>query len=448
MAHRLDRILASAATWIAGFVLCVVPFHAFLTVWASSLVGHYTALRLWDDALLLVLVVLCCWWLVRNHALAHWFFGSLLVRLMLAYGVLTLILGFASLAKGDVVPKALAYGLLINLRFLLWFMAVLLTAQRSPFLRTHWRKLLLYPAALVVGFAVLQYTVLPHQFLGHFGYDAQTTIAPIETINHNPHYIRVQATLRGANPLGAYLVVVLAALFAYVAGRRRRWLAVAYGLLALFALYATGSRSAWIGAVLSLVVIALLRLPGRYRTWFAAAGLAVVLLAAGSYLMLKDNVAFQNAVLHTQSHSQVAISSNEAHASATESALGDVLRQPLGDGPGTAGPASVYNTGHNARIAEDYYVQIAQETGWLGLALLLGVFVLVGWELYARWRESQLALVLVASFLGLAFVALLSHSWADDTLAYIWWGLAGITLAKPLERTVLSTRAKASVTDA
>jgi hypothetical protein len=110
-----------------------------------------------------------------------------------------------------------------------------------------------------------------------------------------------------------------------------------------------------------------------------------------------------------------------------------VFRQPFGDGPGTAGPASVYNGNHGSRIAEDYYVQIAQETGWLGLALFLSVVVLVAMELYAQIGISRLALLLFASLIGVSFVNLLSHAWADDTLAFVWWGLAGIALGKPLK---------------
>jgi hypothetical protein len=44
-------------------------------------------------------------------------------------------------------------------------------------------------------------------------------------------------------------------------------------------------------------------------------------------------------------------------------------------------------------------------------------------------REDLLARVLLASLVGLSFVALVSHAWADDTIAYLWWGLAGISLA-------------------
>jgi O-antigen ligase len=91
----------------------------------------------------------------------------------------------------------------------------------------------------------------------------------------------------------------------------------------------------------------------------------------------------------------------------------------------------VYNAGHPTRIAEDYYVQVAQETGWLGLALFLSVLVLVGLELYRRIGSSRLALIVFAGFIGISFGNLLAHAWADDTLAYVWWGFAGIALGVP-----------------
>ena len=42
-------------SWVCGFIMAILllmPFHAFLTVWGASLFGHYTALRLWKEALL------------------------------------------------------------------------------------------------------------------------------------------------------------------------------------------------------------------------------------------------------------------------------------------------------------------------------------------------------------------------------------------------------------
>ena len=33
-------------------IILLMPFHAFLTVWIASGVDHYTAVRLWKEALL------------------------------------------------------------------------------------------------------------------------------------------------------------------------------------------------------------------------------------------------------------------------------------------------------------------------------------------------------------------------------------------------------------
>lgn len=434
----MQRILSDKsvriANWLVAAVLVLVPFHAFLTVWGSQLVGGYTVLRLWSAVMLAVLVGVVCWWLVKDTALRKWFFGSLLVRLVLAYAALTLVLGVVSWLKGDVSPGAFAYGVLINLRFLAWFLAVLLVVQRSSWLAGNWTKLVLVPAAVVVSFAVLQYTVLPHNFLAHFGY-GPGTIEAFETINNNPEYIRVQSTLRGANPLGAYLVVVLSVLGGLFMAGRRRIVCVVFGVAAAFALFASGSRSAWGATAVSLALIVWFRLSTtRARLVFAGVALVLALMAVSGFFALRHHADLQNAVLHTQDNSNISVTSNEAHASALREGLKDVASQPLGAGPGTAGPASVHNQVGGPRIAENYYVQIGQEVGWLGLALFLGIIVLVALELFQA-RASLLALVLFASFVGLALINFVSHAWTDDTLAFLWWGLAGIALARPLPKT-------------
>ena len=68
--------------------------------------------------------------------------------------------------------------------------------------------------------------------------------------------------------------------------------------------------------------------------------------------------------------------------------------------------------------------------GWLGVAVFLAIVTLVGIELYEKVSESPLALAALASCIGIAFINLLSHAWADNTLAYVWWGLAAIALAQ------------------
>jgi hypothetical protein len=204
-------------------------------------------------------------------------------------------------------------------------------------------------------------------------------------------------------------------------------------------LFFTFSRSSWVGALLSVVTLLFLsRLSAQSQKIALATAAGAIVVAAGLGLAFHNDMHFENFVLHTQSHSAAPTSSDQGHFTALKAGLHDLIHQPLGDGPGTAGPASVYNTGHPTRIAENYFIQVGQETGWLGLLLFLLINIGVGALLYVR-RSDPLALSLFASLIGLTFINLLSHAWADDTLAYVWWGLAGIALA-PLPK---KTAAKA-----
>ena len=427
--------LLRTANILVAVLIAAVPFHAFLTTWGASIAGHYTLLRLWEEIILVGLMVIVGYWLVREKSLRVQLFKSVLFRLIVAYALLTILLGIVALLKEQVTLKALGYGWIVNLRYISFFLVTLVVALRSEWLQTKYVRLLLWPAIFVGAFALLQYTVLPHNFLSHFGYNAQT-IVPIETINDNPNYIRVQSTLRGANPLGAYMVVILAAVVALWPTHRkqRQWLA-GVGLLAGEALLFSFSRSAWLGAVLAVGVVVWLSIRTKKARLVAgsiAAG--VVLMGIVGFLTLRNQAAVQNALYHTDEHSKVALSSNEARAAALKDGLSDVVHEPFGRGPGTAGPASAYNGSHGARIAENYFIQIAQEVGWLGLALLLTIFSLIMYDLVLKIRTSPLALLLFASFLGLTIVNLLSHAWVDDTLAFTWWGLAGVALAIPLKK--------------
>ncbi|MBX4197063.1 hypothetical protein KW801_00720, partial [Candidatus Saccharibacteria bacterium] len=45
--------IAQILSWLVVAILILLPFHAFLTVWLSSGLDHYTLLRLWKEFLLL-----------------------------------------------------------------------------------------------------------------------------------------------------------------------------------------------------------------------------------------------------------------------------------------------------------------------------------------------------------------------------------------------------------
>jgi len=424
-ASALKYGILSFTAAIIVVVLLIMPFHAFFTVWLGSNIGHYTAVRLWKEVLLALAALGALYLIafdkkVRLSTLYHE-----LTWLIVAYMAWQLIVGLWALHNHNVSAKALAYGLLINTRFLVFFLVAWVVGTRTKRINLRWSRLLIWPAIAVVAIGLLQAFVLPTDFLRHFGYNDKT-IYPYETINHNANYIRVMSTLRGANPLGAYLLVPFAGMLVLMTiGKRnwRRWWFLATLLVVLFFSF---SRAAWIGAGLVAATVGVMRLPRRDQIRAAYVTAAVLVVLGGITVLLRHNIQFQNIVFHTQEHSAVASSSNNGHLTALKAGVHDMVHEPFGAGPGTAGPASVYNN-HPARIAENYYLQIGQETGWLGLAMFLSIIGTVGYLLWKR-RTDPLALTLLASLVGISFVSLLSHAWTDDTLAYIWWGLAGIAI--------------------
>jgi hypothetical protein len=418
---RLTKLL----TWMVATIIILLPFHAFLTVWISSQVGHYTLLRLWKEFLLLAVTLGSLCILITDKKLRRKFSELWIVKLILLYSLLTLISGIIALGLNDVTVKAMWYGVLVDLRFLVFFLAVLVLASQTNWLQQNWQRLLFGPAIIVVAIAILQYWVLPYDFLRHFGY-SESTIFPYETINHNIHHLRVASTLRGANPLGAYLLIPICALVVLLLkykSQRQNKLITGGGLL--LALVFSYSRSAWIGAILSVLIIAWLSVKSKpVKKMFGLSVIGLLLATAAVAFTLRNNLNFQNAIFHTDSNSKIITSSNEDHSAAAKTAAKDVIHHPLGGGIGSAGPQSVYN--RRTRIAENYYLQIGQETGVIGMVLFITILAVVAAMLYEK-RTDPLALALFASLIGLCAINLLSHAWSDDSLAYIWWGLSAIS---------------------
>lgn len=431
---------------VAGVALIValIPFHAFLTVWGASLLGHYTLLRLWKELLVIPLGLVSLWLMWSAKPLRQQFFGSWLFRLMLAYFGLMVLLGLVALKQRTVNSAALYEGLIEDLRLVVFFFIAWVAASYTPWLKDHWRALLFVPAIIVVGFGLLQTFVLPADILRHVGYGA-ATIKPFETVDQNAQFVRVQSTLRGADPLGAYLVVVLAAITA-IASRlilKRRelnkhskeiLLLGLFGAASLVVLYFTYSRSAYIGAALAMAFAVWRTVPSkRVRHGIFVTALAACLVFGGAAYALRHNPTFEDTFFHTSQLSKSKHSSNQNHVIALKNGVHDLLHQPFGQGPGSAGPASVHNN-HPARISENYFLEVGQESGWLGMILFIVITVLIAKALWDKRAEAdQLAITMLASLVGLVVVNLLLPAWTDDTLAYIWWGLAGVAAATAIE---------------
>jgi hypothetical protein len=429
---KIVRILS----WLLAGIFILLPFHAVLTTWIGSNTGRLDLVRIWKEILILLMLPLAGWIIFKSENLRTWFKSSPILWLIRLYILLHLILGAYALSTHQVNSTALIYALIINLRLFAFFLLCYAVAAHSAFLKRYWRPILLFPALAVIAFGLAQ-PFLPIDFLKHFGYGSQT-IPAYQTVDADINYQRIQSTLRGANPLGAYLVLVIPALLLGLG--KYRLVRLAGLAAAAIVLFHTYSRSAWIGTVGALSSLEFWKSGLSRKTKQVLLVLAGILTLAGAgAYALRSNPVAQDTLLHTSSDS-VSVSSNAQRAAAIKSGLGDVISQPLGRGPGTAGPASFRNNGYIPRISENYFLQIGQEVGIVGMLVFISINALVAQRLWLK-RDELLAQILLASLVGITLINLVSHAWTDDTLALLWWGLAGICLA-PLTRAAKASRTK------
>lgn len=428
MKHAIDRFMHNILLWGVGLILALLPFHAFLTVWFSSTIGHYTALRLWKEALLGIVCVAALYVVARQPRTLIVLQKRKELQVIIGFALLYLLVisiwGLVAYTQHSVTAKALGYGVLSDGRFMLFLLVCIVAGTMyASFWRKHWTEFLVYPGLVVIALGLLQF-VLPHDVLRHVGYGPHT-IAPYIAVDNKPDYVRVQSTLRGPNPLGAYLVLIGAALTAAVLAHRKRYMA-ALVIACIVVLFGTYSRSAWLGFIVAVIIIVSQMIPRQLRKVAAVLALGAAIIGIVTIIGLRHNDTAQNIFFHTDETSQSATSSNQNRANAINEGVSDIIHKPLGSGVGTAGPASVYND-NKARISENYFLQIGQEMGIIGLALFAAINACIALILW-RARHQTLAAVLLASLAGLTLVNLLSHAWADDTLAYVWWGFAGIMI--------------------
>ncbi len=420
--------LARYLSYIIGAIFILLPFHALLTTWAGFNLGEIDLFRIWKEILIVPVGLAALYIALKDPKLKLWLKSSRLVLLILTYILLHLSLGFLALSKHKVNPEALIYSLLINLRFLIFFLVCLVAAAKSSWLKNNWPKLVLWPAVVVIVFGLLQQFVLQPNFLSHFGY-GHKTIPAYHTVDQKSDYLRIQSTLRGPNPLGAYILFIITVLIGLFASAKKRfwqnWVLIILSTVVLFYSY---SRSAWLGLGLSIIILGyLLSKKPKIKLIIIETIVGALIIIGSAAVLWNNSSVISTTLFHTDQTSKSPDSSNEVRSEALTSGLKSVIKQPLGAGPGTAGPASFRNS-KSPRLSENYYLQVAQEVGLVGLAIFVSINVIVAIELW-RSRKQTLSLILFASFVGLIIVNMLSHAWADDTLSLLWWGLAGIALS-------------------
>lgn len=426
---RIDTILLNILTGAFLIIIGLLPFHAFLSTWGGTAIGPLLVWKSWKEILLALLIPLVVWYCLRRPDITRVIWGRWYNKVIASYVVLTVVYSLTS----DASPDAAIAGLLMNLRFLaIFILAQVIIASGAPWLETFKKRLTVWMVAtgvILSGLAIAQVTVLPRDFLAAFGYDKDVTISPYLLVDENPDALRAFATTRGPNTFAAYLLLPLA-LTLILFFERRSWLLASSAGLMVIALFLTHSRSGWLGALAMAAVLAWTVLPrDKLRTWLKFGTIPVIVGGALVVWLATTVPALRLAIFHSggnDPNESLLEGSSSEHWSATWRGIQDILAAPLGEGVGTAGPASFYNT-HGADITENYYVQIGQEVGIPALILFAMLMVAVAqvlWKQKAAWPRA-----LLASFAGIAVINIFLHGWADDPTAMTWWGLAGLWIA-------------------
>lgn len=409
-----------------GGIIILLPFHAFLSTWGGTVFGPLLVWKSWKEILLACLLVPVIVYVVARPELAKLLARRWVNWLILLYIILNSVWAVLSPASAEAVIA----GLLFNLRFLIVFLVAQLVVA-SGHSWVHTIKKIIEPLILGVGIvvsvlAIIQVVFLPADFLSRFGYGPDT-ISPYILLDNQPDALRAFASLRGPNELGSYLLLPLALAMVLVFIERRNLLAGLTLGLGVVALALTGSRSAWLGAIVMVIMLLFLWVPWPKLKQWITWGAVPLMVVAGLFLWLASTVpSLRLAVFHSSvADNSLFEGSTEKHWQATDAGLRDALTYPYGQGVGTAGPASFYNQNATPKIAESYYVQLAQEIGFAGLALFIAICAFTLFDLW-RQRTDLWPKVLIASFAGLSVINLVLHGWVDDPTAITWWALAGM----------------------
>lgn len=423
--RRFLRVILSVGICLIAYM----PFHSFVSTWLGTAIGP---LWLWKSlpVILVTILTLCTiGWMVHERSFVGPIMRLPLVRFGLGYVLIALLVTALST---NLHSSQTLVGLGFGLRYMALFAVMLVCGY--CIVENRWRDNVRRVApwlVVVLGIgALVQVTVLPRDFLAHFGYQPGVTIAPYSTIDDNHDALRAFVTLRGPNDFGAYLVILLTSIVVLAARGWLRYISIA---LALVTLYLSSSRSAWLGAIIALITLYAV----QYREIFGKTKALLyggITAAVAVFVLLWASVTFpvvRLAVFHSSpGDSSLTEGSTDKHWHQTGLGIARVVANPFGCGLGCAGPASFYGT--EPKIAENYFVQVAEETGIVGLALWLVCFGLIMKQLMMIARSDQYALWLFAAGIGLTVVGLWLHVWADDTVSLTWWGLTGLVIGQAI----------------
>jgi hypothetical protein len=444
--------LSSIFYLLSIFLVVYMPLHVFVAQSASLLTGGLEIWKAAKDVVIFMLAPLLLFVAYKRGLFKDKTF-RVLVLLGAAYGLfhgVYLVVSTTDDTYSTIVASV--YNTRLLLYLLLGYIAG--SSERGKEYLRYLVTAAVLVASVVAVLGIMQY-FLPHDLLTNVGYSLERGVKPMFFIDDRPELPRIMSTLKDPNSLGAYLILpILFSGLAFFSGRANRALFVrpfrrgalaVMALSMLWALFLTFSRGAVLGFILSCITLLCIATGQRAMLWvkkFWYVPLAVVVLLIVLVFSMRNTAIVQDYIIHA------AVTTNEEdpnkkRVTLVQGAIEDIIEAPVGHGPGTAGLVSINNP-KGGVLTENYYLQIAYEVGWLGLAIFVALLSFIGYRLF-RSRENVFAAVLLSSMAGYLFYSLLIHLWSNEALALQWWLLTGAFLgtliatkqtpAKPTKKT-------------
>ena len=108
--------------YLAVTLLVLVPFHALLSIYAYSIFGHYVLTRLFEEYILLAMLLIGLFIFFRDFKDQRKLFKDNIILLTTLYLIVLVIWTLIGYLNNSVNLKASLYGLLLDSRYLIFFL--------------------------------------------------------------------------------------------------------------------------------------------------------------------------------------------------------------------------------------------------------------------------------------------------------------------------------------
>ncbi len=449
--------------YILVFLLTLLPFHAFLVTSGNH---FFVFPKIWKELLILIIIFGIGYHVLKNKKLSRKLWRNLdsIDWLILGFSTLALCIALINFSENSLT--SFIYGVKYTL-FPLWIFFVFRHMPEEvseKFLIKFWKVFPVFSGVLIfsgiIFFALAQKSPEFFELLGystdHSFHSIFQPLSYCQKISFT-EICRAQGVFSGPNQMGAYFIFLTLLVGTYCIRPKKngktdtcntslqKKIFTTFFIVSLILLLLTFSRSAWIGGFFAGIFFLFFYLKdlknlNTHNTFLQKKIKIIILgitispfLLAGLLFIIAPEIS--NKIINR-------VSSSSDHYELSLHATKNIIENPLGQGLGTAGAASKYDSEKGKKevglVPENWYLQIGIETGILGIIFWILIIFFVVKKLIQKNIQKNLTgletknfnLSLASAIFGISIMGIFLHSWESSAVAYTVWGFAGILLTK------------------